>query len=70
MDRFTERLQCPHCGTDFRVELGRMRLNLPTPCPSCGAQCGISSERAIKAHRLLETLEYRNRIARGAGALS
>jgi predicted RNA-binding Zn-ribbon protein involved in translation (DUF1610 family) len=63
MDKFMAKLRCPHCGTAFRVELRRMRLNLPNSCPSCGAQYGISRDQAIGAHRLLERLEHRDRIA-------
>lgn len=61
-DKLTNRLRCPQCGTSFRVELDRMRLKTLNPCPSCGFQCGISKHQAIRAHRLLERLEYRKRI--------
>jgi hypothetical protein len=47
------------------VELQRMRLNSPIPCPSCKARCDISPEQAIRAHRILERLEYRTRAAAG-----
>ena len=62
MDRFTTKLHCPQCGADFPVELQKMRFNSPHPCPSCGAQYSISRDSAIRAHRLLERLEYRERI--------
>jgi DNA-directed RNA polymerase subunit RPC12/RpoP len=59
MDELTDGLQCPRCGTGFPVELNRMRANVPIFCPSCGFSCGVSEEEAIRAHRLLERLEYR-----------
>jgi hypothetical protein len=59
--RYTEQLHCPHCGKGFRVELRKMRFDLPSVCPGCGAQCTISGDQAIKAQRLLERLEHRNR---------
>jgi len=62
MSSFTAKVRCTECGTGFRVELQKMRLNLPIPCPSCGARCDISPEQAIRAHRILERLEYRTRI--------
>ena len=65
MNSFTAKVRCPECGTGFRVELQRMRLNSPIPCPSCKARCDISPERAIRAHRILERLEYRTRAAAG-----
>jgi hypothetical protein len=65
MNSFTAKVRCPECGTGFRVELQRMRFNAPIPCPSCGARCNISPERAIRAHRILERLEYRTRAAAG-----
>ncbi|MGA2107516.1 MAG: hypothetical protein ABSH25_07715 [Syntrophorhabdales bacterium] len=61
MDRFTAKLHCPQCGADFPVELQKMRFNSPHPCPSCGTQYRISRDSAIRAHRLLERLEYRKR---------
>ena len=63
---FTTTLRCPRCGRDFPVDLSRMRFNLPNSCPSCGAECEISSDRAISAHRLLERLELKNRMAAAA----
>ena len=62
MDKLTN-LRCPQCGTSFPVELHKMRVNVPASCPSCGSQCGISEDQAIRAHRLLERIEYRRRIA-------
>jgi hypothetical protein len=61
MDDLTNRLRCPQCGTNFPVELNRMRVNVPNPCPSCGCLCRASADQAISAHRLLERLEYRKR---------
>ena len=61
MNKLTN-LRCPQCGTSFPVELHKMRVNMPAPCPSCGAQCRASEDQAIRAHRLLERLEYRKRI--------
>lgn len=63
MNSFTAKVCCPECGNDFPVELRRMRFNSPIPCPSCGARCNISPERAIRAHRILEKLEYKTRAA-------
>ena len=63
MDIFTTTMPCPRCGAAFPVELSRMRANSPSRCPSCGAECAISGDRAISAHRLLERLEYKNRVA-------
>ena len=68
MDTFTATLRCPRCGAPFPVELSRMRANLPNRCPSCGAECAVSGDRAISAHRLLERLEYKNRTAAAAAA--
>ena len=62
LDKLTNRLRCPQCGTRFRVELHKMRLNVPNSCPLCGFQCGISKDQAIRAHRLMEWLEYLERI--------
>ena len=59
MDNLTNRLWCPLCGARFFVELQKMRANMPSSCPSCGFQCGITEVQAISAHRLLERLEYR-----------
>jgi len=56
-------VECPRCGKAFFVELPNMRVNSPNHCPSCGAGCPISGDRAISAHRLLERLEYKNRKA-------
>jgi rubredoxin len=67
MDRLMMRLHCPQCGTSFGVEPNKMRANMPTSCPSCGLQCGISEGEAIRAHRLLERLEYRKRIMNQSG---
>jgi Zn finger protein HypA/HybF involved in hydrogenase expression len=61
MDDYTAQLRCPRCASSFAVELRKMRLNLPNLCPVCGTQCRISGDRAIKAQRLLERLEYHNR---------
>jgi DNA-directed RNA polymerase subunit RPC12/RpoP len=61
MDKLTN-LRCPQCGTSFPVELHKMRSNMPASCPSCGSQCRASEDQAIRAHRLLERLEYRKRI--------
>ena len=61
MDELTSRLTCPQCGTGFRVELHRMRANVPARCPSCGFLCEISETQAIGAHRRLETAGYRER---------
>lgn len=62
MDKLTNELQCPQCGARFPVELGRMRVNVPNSCPSCGFECRISEDQAIKAHRFLERLEYGKKI--------
>jgi predicted RNA-binding Zn-ribbon protein involved in translation (DUF1610 family) len=73
MDRFMAKLHCPQCGADFPVELQKMRFNSPHPCPSCGAQYSISRDSAIEAHRLLERLEYQERMVSPipqSGALS
>jgi hypothetical protein len=67
MDKLMIRLHCPQCGRSFRVEPNKMRANVPTSCPSCGFQCAISEEEAIRAHRLLERLEYRKRIINQSG---
>jgi len=67
MDAFTGKLVCPQCGSGFRVELSRMRLNYPNVCPSCGSPYEISSDQAIKAHRLLEKLESMKRVTGPAG---
>ena len=53
--------RCPRCGTRFAVELNKMRVNAPNPCPSCGVPCVISDDQAIRAHRLLDWFEYRER---------
>ncbi len=67
MDMLVTKLHCSQCGTVFsielRTELYRMRLNSPNPCPSCGAECGVSKDQAIKAHRLIEKLEQEYRMA-------
>ena len=63
MDIFTTTMRCPRCGAAFPVELSRMRVNFPNRCPSCEAECAVSGDRAISAHRLLEELEYKNRTA-------
>lgn len=60
VDRLTN-LRCPQCGTCFPVELHKMRVNMPASCPSCGSECRASKDQAIRAHRLLERLEYRKR---------
>ena len=62
MDNLTTMLRCPQCGASFPVELHKMRVNVANFCPSCGYRCGISEDQAIRAHRLLERLEYRRRI--------
>jgi hypothetical protein len=62
MGDLTNGLRCPQCGTNFPVELNRMRVNVPNQCPSCGFLCTVSEDQAISAHRLLERLEYRKRI--------
>ena len=67
MDKLMIRLHCPQCGTSFRVEPNKMRANVPVSCPSCGFQCGISEEEAIRAHRLLERLQYRKSIMNQSG---
>jgi hypothetical protein len=61
MGKTTASLQCPQCARDFSVELNEMRSNYPNRCPSCGAGCMISSDEAIRAHRLLERIECANR---------
>jgi hypothetical protein len=63
MKRTTASRQCPQCASDFSVELNEMRFNYPNRCPSCGAGCMISSDEAIRAHRLLERIECANRTA-------
>ncbi len=63
MDEPANTLRCSQCGTTFAIELNRMRANVCNPCPSCGFQCGVSQDYAIRAHRLLEWLEYRKKIA-------
>ncbi|MGD0658724.1 MAG: hypothetical protein ABSD38_11725 [Syntrophorhabdales bacterium] len=63
MDTFTTTMRCSRCGAAFPVELSRMRVNFPNSCSACGAECAISGDRAISAHRLLEELEYKNRTA-------
>jgi len=65
MNTFTAKVRCPECGAGFRVELQKMRFNFPIPCPTCGARCDVSPERAIRAQRILERLEHRARIATG-----
>lgn len=62
MDDLTNVLLCPQCGTNFPVEVNRMRVNVPNSCPSCGFLCSVSEDQAISAHRLLERLEYGKRI--------
>ncbi len=62
MDDLTNSLRCPQCGTNFLVEINKMRVNVTNSCPSCGFQCGVSEDQAIRAHRLLERLEYGKRI--------
>jgi NAD-dependent SIR2 family protein deacetylase len=62
MGKLTAKLRCPQCETSFPVEFNRMRANVPNPCPSCGFSCGVSEDLAIRAHRLLERLEYRKRL--------
>ncbi len=62
MDKLAPKLRCSQCGTIFPVELNRMRANVPNSCPSCGFQCGVSEHQAIRAHRLMERLEYRKKI--------
>jgi predicted Zn finger-like uncharacterized protein len=62
MNRLTNGLRCPQCGTRFRVELHKMRVNAPIPCPSCGFLWSVTEAQAIRAHRLLEQLEYRERV--------
>jgi hypothetical protein len=61
MNYLTDQIRCPRCETSFPVEFHRMRVNTPYGCPSCGFQCTISEDQAIRAHRLLERIECQKR---------
>ncbi len=58
MTDYTGATECRQCGKVYRVELRKLRTNLPTVCPSCGFEQEVAEKQAVKAHRLLEGLEY------------
>lgn len=61
MAEFSAKLICNICATGYLVDLRRMRLNIHNPCPTCGFPNSISEDQAIKAKRLLESLERKGR---------
>ncbi len=57
MADFVVELECRRCRTHHSVKLQNMRTTSSVFCPFCGLRHNITDDQAIKAHRLLESLE-------------